>query len=198
MDKARDQFLEATEPFAAVWIKEKVEQEVKRNSEITLSKGKNVISQMKSELDSLVSQVPQLVSTHIGDDSNWIHRNDENPHPYNSSYFTFDNTLSDKLDRPLKQVLGHAGSLLIQYGFAKDPSQDPRGGYQWKYDYLPGNGYKKFVYYGAHKLEVSQEMLDSVSQYHELEKRYAQAHLNLDQAKRRRNEAEAENLWDNA
>jgi hypothetical protein len=198
MDNVRDRFLEATEPFAAAWIKEKVEQEVKRNSEITLSKSKNVISQMKSELDGLVSQVPQLVSTHVGDDRNWIHRNEENPHPYNSSYFTHDSTLPEKLDRPVRQVLGHAGNLLIQYDFAKDPSQDIRGGYQWKYDYLPGDGYKKFVYYGSYKLEVSQEMLDSVHQYYELEKQYAKAYLSLSEARRRKSETKAEDLWDNA
>lgn len=93
MDEVRDRFFVATEPFASDWISTKVEQEVKKNSDLTLQKGREGIGKLKSELNDLVARVPELVAKHVGRDENWAHRSGDQPYDLSGNYYVFEGRL---------------------------------------------------------------------------------------------------------
>jgi hypothetical protein len=124
MDQVREQVLVSITDYASAWISDQVEREVKQNPEITLSKSKDELRAIKSELQELLERVPQLVTEHVARDEYWAHLSGKLVHPHSSefSYFVHNDELPDILAGPVREVLGYAGQLLIDHGYVKDPA----------------------------------------------------------------------------
>lgn len=103
----------------------------------------------------------------------------------------------------MREVLGYAGDILIRYGYAKDPSNDARGGYEWRVDYRRvGKGYEEVLYYGASEygpsaLKPTDVMLQTTQEYHGLVQRLAELRRSLSTSKERKSKEQVQDLWDN-
>jgi hypothetical protein len=199
MDQVREQFLTSIAAFASAWIRDQVEREVKEKPEVTLSKSKDELRAIKSELQEVLDRVPELVSKHVGRDEYWAHLSGKAVYPHSSEfgYFVHQNRLPDILAKPVREVLGYARRILVKHGYVQDPSRDPRGGGRWKEHHRFVNGtYESTVIYGFSDIQVLRETANIVEQYNELTHRFADLSSNLAFARNRKSEAEAQDLWD--
>ena len=200
MDQVREQFLGSITAFASEWISDQIEGEVKQNSEITLSKSRDELRAIKSELQELLERVPELVTKHVAQEEYWAHLSGKPVYPYSSdfSYFVHNDRLPDILAGPVKEVLGYAGQILIRHGYVREPRSDPRGGGRWRETQRFVDGtYERVVVYGYSEIKVPRETAVIVEQYNELTHRFADLSSNLATARQRKSEAEAQDLWDN-
>lgn len=164
-----------------------IERKVTSQPELSKQLGTKGLGKLKKDLKELRDSMPRIVETHLNKDSLWRHRgNIKVDHEYSSPpYEIYGNRTPDILNNPLREILGHAGRLLVNAGLEKNGSE-------WQ----SGHSADKFVYrYG---FDWSPEMLGALKTYGKLYQEIYQTAQRLEEVRRKKAEAEAKNLWDQA
>ena len=73
MDKIYNQFIDATIINSKIWSKKTIEEHVKINYQITLSRKDNTLKTLKKECANLIEQMPDIVEKNLNRDGYWIH-----------------------------------------------------------------------------------------------------------------------------
>jgi hypothetical protein len=188
MDTVRLAFVESTTRYISEWTEKSIERAVTSKPETTKSIGMERLKDLKSALKKLLSEIPSLVPQHIKQDSLWPHRTELPADIYKKSLpiFELKRKTSEELREGVRDLLGYAGQLLVEYGYeesGKDGSWEERAGKPPRYKY---------------GFSWSNEMSTNLKEYVELLESYVDTHIKVINLKREKAEAEAKNLWDEA
>lgn len=131
----RSAIVEQLKPFVQNELKRIVENEVKRNSEQTKTLGAERLGEMKKQLLNLLECSHNLVDTVFENDNLWVHVN-YTIVPHGDSWGQKHNNTKRAetcIISGIKKVLGKAGKILIDFGYAKAGSKYERTS-QWQID----------------------------------------------------------------
>lgn len=115
----REQIIAAIKPFVKVWLKDNVEDHVRKNSEHTKSLGISALSEMKKRLTNLLEDSDNIVDEVFSDDGRWVHVNYRISLNGNTSGQEYNNkeTAERNILDGIKIVLGNAGNILYDYKY---------------------------------------------------------------------------------
>ncbi len=189
-EQIQQEFLQSTQTFLAQWIRSRVENAVTRKSEVSKKLGVEGLRKLKSELNQMVDDVPQLVTKHLNVDSLWAHRF-KLPIDTNKEYgrYHFYGSGPDDLNTAVRILMGYAGTLLMKYGYAEKGNRD-----EW--DMLRQDGSQNLIYkYAVH---LSPDMRSKLDTYAGLYDKLITLIGELERVKEEKASYEAKNLWDQA
>jgi hypothetical protein len=121
MEHFIDEFIDAVKIFSINWIKKLINEGVKSEPTITKGMDRGKLKELKSKYLDLLTQIPEIVEKELNDDETWKHRillnnsNDEDIAPYT----VLIGEIKNNIDKHCRRILGHAGKLLLDYGYYK-------------------------------------------------------------------------------
>ena len=188
-DEALQQFLQTAVSFFCDWSRRAVERGVTSQPETTKKLGLEGLRLLKGELKDLCDKMPEHVQKHMNHKALWLHRGDIPQHKdYTSSPYRFSgNRAPDKIDAPVREILGYVGALLLKFGLAKRDKDS-----EWEQTTAqPVPRYR----YG---FDWSAEMKTALKQYSDIYDNLARLVKETASIERQKAEAEAKSLWDQA
>lgn len=199
MEGLAQDFTKATISFASSWIQDKVQSTVTTRTDTTQSLGIEGLRQLKTDLKKVIDHLPEVAQPILDDDSNWEHRTgisddgEQHKHCYSAPK---DDHYSDKLDWPIRSILGLAGDILRKNGFEATATRMTT---EWSEKLPHESGYPgtqgtRYV----RQYKRSPEMLNILRSYADLHRKMVGLSSQLKLAQRQKAEAEAKNLWDQA
>ena len=180
MEKTSNEFLIATNEFIVEWFKKELEKEVRSNPEITKKLGVEVLRKLNSDLQNLISEVPDLVNQYLNKDDCWGHRG---PIPTGWGKRWGHNPL----EKNVRIILGHVGEIYIKYGYMQNSSLNC----SWQRQPVSN----LLIYSGDHDFWTKKRS-EIIKQYREQYDKLITFEADLKKVKREKAEAEAKNLWD--
>jgi len=180
-------FQAATARFAAGWFQERAEKAITSKPEITKKQDVERLRKLKSSLSELVEKSPELVRKHLDSDKYWAHRVGLAVAPYSHIYRVYGRSVPDELDNGVREVLGYLGSLLAEYDFAEVGEYK-----EWEVKYPDPHP----VY--RHGYDWSEDMKAVLNRYADLYQKLAVLSERLKEVEKRKAEAEAKTIWDQA
>lgn len=185
-ESARRDFIESTKSFVANWFKGEIERQVTSQPEVTKSLGKEQLSKLKTGLSEIIAKAPEYVASRLDLAEQWpLQRENENP-TNSSKFYEIQSKAREVMDIEIRRLFGHAGKLLIDFGFAKP---DKNGSWTGIPGSLPTYNYG--ISWDK-PMELKWRQFDSAS------KNILSARRDLDVAKSAKSRAEAEDLWNAA
>ena len=128
MESAAQGFVRVTQSFAEKELRKSVEHAVTSQHELTRRLGEGGIRPIKLELEQLIGRSPEVVLSHLNQNSLWPHRSDLFNHPnvtYSNYRSSTDSPLPVELGRAVGEILKQtAEPLLKKHGFAFLPSRE--------------------------------------------------------------------------
>jgi hypothetical protein len=121
MEHFIDEFIDAVKIFSINWIKKLINEGVKSEPTSTKGMDRGKLKELKSKYLDLLTQIPEIVEKELNDDETWKHRillnnsNDEDIAPYT----VLIGEIKNNIDKHCRRILGHAGKLLLDYGYYK-------------------------------------------------------------------------------
>jgi hypothetical protein len=189
MEPITREFGEAAQVFLADWYFQQLEGMRQAHWEVVTALGKDRIHMLKAEVTGLVGQVPERVEQEFSQGKYWTHRKerlDDPPAQEAMQYLVEKEQPSAAFAQGMSKLLGELGGVLERYGFPVGASVDD----VW--------GRKSLLQEGQYKRAVDwpPSLLSPLKQYYPLCKEYVSAYLGLQQAKRDKEVAMANELWD--
>lgn len=190
MEKTCNEFLNEANEFTINWFKNAVKEREEGTPEITQKIGEEGLRNLNSELQTLLSKVPDLVDHYLNRDIYWGHRGViPSESDMRSGRYSIDRdcSIEGPLNEGTQAVLGYVGELFYKYGYfstgnlkyIKDtwklnpPSY--LGGYEW-----------------------SDKMFEIMEKYSNQYGKLIKLDDEVKQMKQRKDIAEAKNLMDKA
>lgn len=165
---------------------DRVSSAVRHHPEVAQALGTDGLRPMKAELCALKERVPEIVSTFVDQEKVWmpsfqIRAGDSIAPAHNASI-----EFKESIDKAMRQAIGQVGNIIIKYKFASGGSNS-----EWINDRGQGYTYR----YG---ITLPPSLTTLSKQYEGLIYQYYQVQLDLVNAISLKNEAEAQDLWDQA
>jgi hypothetical protein len=113
-------FIAAAAQFAAEWCKDQVGRAIIAKPDITMNFGAERLGPLKVKLQSLLEQMPEVTGNQLNEDRHWLHRGEipEAKDDWRAGPYRVQGSRPpDDLDKGIRQIFGHAGALLVEYGF---------------------------------------------------------------------------------
>ncbi|MGO9018392.1 MAG: hypothetical protein ACLQVJ_08585 [Syntrophobacteraceae bacterium] len=189
-EPATRQFLHNTVLFLCDWARRNVDRAVTSHPELTKQLGKERLSRLKIELAQLNDEMPEHVQKHLNQKELWLHRGEiqQQRAKYSLSPYEFSgNRPPDKLNDKVRMLLGYTGALLVKFGFAKYDRNSV-----WELDSTGASPKYKYGF------DWSQGMKTTLNRYADVYYQLSQLAESLESTKRKKAEAEAKQLWDQA
>ena len=128
MESASQAFIRATQSFAEQELRRSVEHAVTSQHELTRRLREEGIRPIKLELEQLIGESPEVVLSHLNQNSLWPHRSDIFNHP-NVTYSNYRSSTVSPLPVELGRAVGEilkqtAEPLLRKHGFAFVPPRE--------------------------------------------------------------------------
>jgi len=174
-----DAFVEVVGAFAADWIGDHVQSEVKSQHAHTLSLGSDRLKELKADLAAVRQSTPAATKKALKG-LPWAFREDVEPSPQHGMFAHSFSPMGrhsagrppDSVGHPLRLVLGQAGRILDAYGYAKLQDWKRSGGYRYPYG-LDLSNEGNATLDAAAKADV--EVIELRKQIRELERQIGQA-----------------------
>jgi len=188
MEGSVPKFKQAIAKFVSDWSKKLIEGSVTEDTERTKSLGKISLGELKKELERLIEEYPQIVDEKLEDVSIWFHRGDvsEEIDPNTINSYKLKESIKNALDDAIRDLIGHAGSALVMYGYANTRQYS-----HWEVRAGKSVRYTRGIIRNEEIDEHTKNFDDKIDKYVDAEKR-------LLKVKREKSEAEAKDLWDQA
>lgn len=190
MEKTCIEFLDATKEFVSDSIKAKVENGLMSNSEIAKSLGKEGLRGLRSECQSLITNVPELVNQNLNINEFWGHRGkipeDREKRSWRYRMHRQLGPLDGPLDAGIRIILGYAGELLEKYQLIHIGS---RGSIEW--ERKSGSIVRYAIGYNW-----SEKMTMLIKTYSDQYDQLIKLDDDLRKMKDEKSRAEVKNLWD--
>ncbi len=197
-EELRREFIPAAGKFAAVWWANQATCEVERTHSVTEKLSDEQLKQLKAEVQALIAGAEQHVEEFFADATAWWHLQPElvvelKPAAAEYSYSAYGNRHPDRIEKPLRLVLGKLGPVLEKYGYLVDSHRGPAWR-EWDAsgNYHPPGARPRYPF----SLEWPKELTDLVARYAtEMESagRLIREILNL---RGKRKQAAAKKRWD--
>lgn len=187
MEDVRKEFQVATAKFVSSWFQDRAELAITSRPETTKKHGVEQLRKLKSSLAQLVDSSHELARKHLDVDKYWAHRVGLAVAPYSHIYRVYGRSVPDELDNAVREVLGYLGRLLAEYDFAEMGEHK-----EWEVKYPEPHP----IY--RHSYEWSDDMKDILNRYADLYHKLAVLSERLKEVERKKAEAEAKNIWDQA
>lgn len=194
LDLYRVEIIGQIKPFVKEKVKNIVESEVKQKAEQTKALGTDKLKAMKQQLTILVEQSDELVDAVFRHDELWLHIN-YSIYPNGDSWGQKRNNVKkaeDNIIRGVKKILGKAGKILIDYGYAKAGSKYERTS-QWQQD-----DDNEIVYGSNYGFQIPRDLEKRISDYCSQIEKLHDVIEKMDKLKRELSEQEAIDLWEQA
>lgn len=172
-------------------IEKIVKNEVKNNPEKTKELGKEKISSMKKELNDTIKSLDSHVESIMSNKDYWLHSNCDSE---KKSSYEMDRNATNAIEKGIREILGLAGKLLIKYEFCVVRSEYERYSTAL-FCYYGNNKNRVFYQYGTC---VNKELDEFIKEYGKIVSKIVINNTKLLEEKRKLDEQEALNLWDEA
>ncbi len=97
---------------AETWIRKTVQEFIESYSEVTKSLGIEKLKKLKDKLETLITQLPELIQKEFNDRNIWPHyKKEDNTQSYNDKYEEF------HAKTAFRNVISNVGALLNEYGY---------------------------------------------------------------------------------
>jgi hypothetical protein len=183
VEAASRSFMQACVDFFRKDFRRRIESAVTEDPETTQSLGIEKLRALKSELNELVSKVPDIVSERLDRPDVWEHRK---PIPETQDTFDLRFRAGNNAHDELREVFGYFGQLLVKYGFettGKDSAWESRPKAPPRYKY---------------GMTLSKEIDEAFKTYKNLFERFVNAHQQQLRIENEKEQAIARDLWDRA
>lgn len=183
MEGIKQEFLRATTDFVAKTFQAEVEKAIREKPGLAMAKGVSGLSQLKADLNVLIQDAPRLVEERLRRDELWPDRQD-----------AVDEDLAWSLrsrperggfDEEVRFLVGYVGTLLVKHGFADTSDRS-----EW--EVKQGKGRYRFW------LQWSDEMRSVLEGYAGKVRELANLQRKAKDIVRRKAEAQARRLWQQA
>lgn len=194
LDLYRVEITGQIKPFVKEKVKNIVESEVKQKAEHTKELGTDKLKAMKQQLTTLVEQSDELVDAVFRYDELWLHIN-YSIYPNGDSWGQKRNNAKkaeENIIRGVKKILGKAGKILIDFGYAKAGSKYERTS-QWQQD-----DDNEIVYGSNYGFQIPGDLEKKISDYCSQIEKLHDVIEKKDKLKKELSEQEAINLWEQA
>lgn len=182
-------FLESTIKFTSDSFRDIARKEVAAHPEAAKALGQEGLARLKSDLNELIETVPTLVERHVNADEYWVHRKDtlNDLDRYQNPYEFHGYAVPKELYSVVREAKGYLGALLIQHGVSgvgererwQQVSSSDRPAFRYAYDW-------------------SEDMKPPLKRYADLYRQLIKTDEDLKATRRKKEEAEARDLWDQA
>jgi hypothetical protein len=182
MESRRQEFITSTERFISSWYSKYVENVVKSYPEVTKSIDLNGVKSIKSELLGLIKKVQGIVEPELTRKELWSHFYRETEMALED--FIYNVKRPRILDDVIRSLLSGAVPLLAKHGYEKAAHE---------LDTILGNPLRR-----DDRLDWSSPMDATVESYSNLHKQLSDITFKIQNTKREKVLAEAEDLWKRA
>lgn len=189
LDAVTNRFIEYASKFVAGWIPGTVESTVKSKAEKTRALGLEKLRELKRESAELVTKAPQLAQSELSSPSVWPHRGRLENSDWR--YSVSDRGFPKQLEVTMRSLLGHAGRLLAKHGFVTSTD------FPWGTSTDYSHGHSGALRYTA-AIDWPRDLIEIAKEYQALYMQFARATSTLDNLTRKKVEAEAADLWNQA
>jgi hypothetical protein len=184
------EFVKAAKEFLPGWYFQQLEGMRQAHWEVVTALGEDRIHMLKTDVNSLVGQVPEQVEQEFSQGKYWTHtkeRLDDPPAQEEMQYVVEQEQPSDAFVNGMSKLLGKLGGILEKYGF---PVGDSSANDVW--------GRKSLLQQGQYQLAIGwpPSLLNPLKQYLPLCNKYVSAYLSLQTANHDKAVAMANELWD--
>lgn len=177
LEKYRGEFIKSTKDFIAKWIQGKVKGTIISKPGLAKKIEKEGLGKIKVELHALIQKIPNIVEEHLNKNEHWAHCK-EFCKPEDFDSYNISSIVKDRI----RELLGYAGEILIKHKFADT-------GYHSEWEY--GEDRPKFGY----GFDISGEMDGILGGYVGLYHKFESVNNEINEIKRKKAEAEVEELW---
>jgi hypothetical protein len=197
MQAVRQQFIKVTGAFFAIWYNLTVRNYVIRDSQNTLSLGKDRLIQLKAKLKVLIANAEKSSNNFLSANSLWWHLSPKNGDNDVSVYSLYGSKVPEIIDQPIRKGLGILGVLLEEFGYnvaTKVGSYDDKVSV-WNNKNVSPYPTNPVPYY-PDSLDWSSDMKDLMKKYNELYKQAHEAYSNIKRLQQSKVDKQAAELWD--
>ncbi len=200
MEEIRQQFVEDLIVFSITWYQDTAKQYVIKYSEITFNLKKENLAEMKNKVNNLAKESIWITKKVLSNPRIWWHLE---PNTYDT-FTQYDqlgndaigNKFPEKIDNPVRQVLGELGNILEQYGYRVTTNPNMKSSYPEFWFYTPEGIRKETHPYYPHLLEWSEQMQQDIQKYNNLFKQAIQLYIQIQKLKDEKKQRQASQLWD--
>jgi hypothetical protein len=200
MEEIRQQFIQELTNFATKWYQDTAKQYVIKYSEITFSLKKEKLAEMKTRVSTLVKDSDRIVKKVLSNPQIWWHLE---PHLHDTvtqydqlGNDSVGNKFPEKIDNPIRQVLGELGDILEQYGYRVTTNPNMKASYPEFWFYTPEGSKKETQPYYPHLIEWSEQMQNTIYSYNTLFQKAIQLYIQIQKLKDEKKQRQASQLWD--
>ena len=197
MQAVRQQFIKATGVFFMVWYNSTARNYVIRDSQNTLSLGKDRLKQLKVKLKDLTNNAEKLSNDFLSANSLWWHLSPKDEDNNVSVYSQYGSKVPEIIDQPIRKGLGILGILLEEFGYnvaTKTGSYDDEVSV-WNNKNISPYPTNPVPYY-PDSLDWSSDMKDLMKKYNEIYKQAQDAYSNMRRLQQSKVDKQAADLWD--
>jgi len=197
MQTVQQLFIKATGAFFVNWYNSAARNYVIRDSQNTISLGKEQLAQLKVKLKDLTDNAEKYVEEFLNTDSLWWHLSKNEGDNFVSAYSQYGSKCPEKIDHPVRKGLGKLGVLLEEYGY--NVATKP-GSYDGKVSVWNNKNVSPYpsnpVPYYPDSLDWSSDMKALMKRYDDLCKQAHEAYSNIKRFQQSKIDKQAADLWD--
>lgn len=195
LEAQRQKIVDAIKPFAKEKIKSEVESQVRTNAEHTKQLGKEVLAEMKKQLNAVLENSDRFVDEVFADNALWLHVNYSIiPGDSFGQKFNNEKKAKDSILKGIRVIVGQAGRILFDYKYISLGSQ-----YRWengmRYDYSKANQGQSRIEYG-YGLSLPKNLEEMIKKYCNDIDNLHEVLNKLSNTQKKLAEQEAVDLWD--
>jgi hypothetical protein len=197
MQSVSQQFIKATGTFFVIWYNSTARNYVIKDSQNTLSLGKDRLKQLKSKLKDLNDNAEKFTNNFLSANSLWWHLSPKDGDNNVSVYSQIGSKVPEIIDQPIRKGLGILGGLLEEFGYnvvSKAGSYDDEVSV-WNNKNISPYPTNPVPYY-PDSLDWSSDMKDLMKKYSEIYKQAHDAYSNIKRLQQSKVDKQAANLWD--
>ena len=197
MQAIRQQFIKTTGAFFAIWYNSTARNYIIRDSQNTLSLGKDRLIELKTKLKVLTDNAEKFSDEFLSPNSLWWHLSPKDGDNNVSVYSQYGSRVPWIIDQSIRKGLGLLGVLLEEFGYnvaTKVGSYDDKVSV-WNNKNISPYPTNPVPYY-PDSLNWSSDMKDLMKKYNEIYKQAHDAYSNIKRLQQSKVDKQAAELWD--
>jgi hypothetical protein len=195
MEECRLQFVKESTAFAFEWYQKTAKLYITKYPEIILSMKEEKMAKMKVQVNDLMRSAERIVNTEFSSPDLWWHKNPR-LHDSVEQYTQVADKYPEILDKAVRRVLGHLGTILEEHGFNVATSGNTGSYPEFWFEVPQGGGSTTPVPFYPHLLAWSKEMESTIKKYNTI---YTQALMVFGEIQRLKEQKKAQRAserWD--
>ena len=194
MDELKSEFLNETAHFVSEWYKKTAKEYVTKYPEVTLSLKEPQITQMKTQVNTLINDAEKNVRAELGNSALWWQQK-LRLHESIELYLQVADNYPEILDRAIRHVLGRLGLILEESKFNVSANGEIGSYKEFWFEKKGGEGSVSVPNY-PHMLKWSSEMQQTIQKYNIQYKKAMPLYGEIQKFKEEKKKQEALDRWD--